>query len=50
MKLTELRGRRVVVWGTGREAVAAVQAIAPAEPAELVAVQDQETFLAAGTG
>ena len=50
MKLTELRGRRVVVWGTGREAVAAVKAIMPVGPAELVAVQDQETFLAAGTG
>ena len=50
MKLTELRGRRVVVWGTGREAVAAIKAIEPAAPAELVAVQDQETFLAASTG
>lgn len=50
MKLTELHGRRVVVWGTGREAVAAVRAIAPTGPAELVAVQDQETFLATGAG
>jgi UDP-N-acetylmuramoylalanine--D-glutamate ligase len=50
VKLTELRGRRVVVWGTGREAAAAVKAIAAAGPAELVAVQDQENFLAAGTG
>lgn len=40
MRLTELAGRRVVVWGTGREAVAAVRAILPLPPAELVAVQD----------
>lgn len=50
MKLTELGGRRVVVWGTGREAAAAVKAIAPAGPAELVAVQDQQTFLATSAG
>jgi UDP-N-acetylmuramoylalanine--D-glutamate ligase len=50
VKLTELRGRRVVVWGTGREAIAAVKAIAPMRPAELIAVQDQETFLAGGAG
>jgi UDP-N-acetylmuramoylalanine--D-glutamate ligase len=50
VKLTELRGRRVAVWGTGREAVAAVKAIAPMQPAELIAVQDQETFLAGGAG
>ena len=50
MKLTELRGRRVVVWGTGREAVAAVKAIAPAGPAELVAVQDRQTSLAMSSG
>ncbi|HEX8303678.1 MAG TPA: UDP-N-acetylmuramoyl-L-alanine--D-glutamate ligase [Jatrophihabitans sp.] len=50
MKLTELGGRRVVVWGTGREATAAVKAIAPAGPAELVAVQDQQTFLATSAG
>jgi len=50
VKLTELGGRRVVVWGTGREAAAAVKAIAPAGPAELIAVQDQQTFLAASAG
>jgi UDP-N-acetylmuramoylalanine--D-glutamate ligase len=50
VKLTELGGRRVVVWGTGREAAAAVKAIAPAGPAELVAVQDQQTFLATSAG
>jgi UDP-N-acetylmuramoylalanine--D-glutamate ligase len=50
VKLTELRGRRVVVWGTGREAIAAVKAIAPMRPAELIAVQDKQTFLADGAG
>ncbi len=50
MKLTELRGRRVVVWGTGREAIAALKAIAPVGPAELTAVQDHETFLAGSAG
>jgi UDP-N-acetylmuramoylalanine--D-glutamate ligase len=48
VNLRELRGRRVVVWGTGREGAAAVRAIAPAGPAELVAVQDKETFSATG--
>ncbi|MDQ1743524.1 MAG: UDP-N-acetylmuramoyl-L-alanine---L-glutamate ligase [Pseudonocardiales bacterium] len=42
MKLTELHGRRVVVWGTGREAVAAVKAITPLAPAELIVVQDHQ--------
>ncbi|MEO7262612.1 MAG: UDP-N-acetylmuramoyl-L-alanine--D-glutamate ligase [Jatrophihabitantaceae bacterium] len=50
MKLTELAGRRVVVWGTGREAIAALKAIAPMQPAELIAVQDRETFLASSAG
>jgi UDP-N-acetylmuramoyl-L-alanine---L-glutamate ligase len=44
--LSELRGRRVAVWGVGREGVAALAAIAAAEPADLVAVQDKVTFLA----
>ncbi|MFK3981816.1 UDP-N-acetylmuramoyl-L-alanine--D-glutamate ligase [Micromonospora sp. NPDC050397] len=46
MHLTDLRGRRVAVWGTGREGVAAVNAIAPVGPADLVAVMDRETFAA----
>lgn len=46
MHLTDLRGRRVAVWGTGREGVAAVNRIAPVGPADLVAVMDRETFLA----
>lgn len=46
MRLTDLNGRRVAVWGTGREGVAAVQAIAPYRPASLVAVDDRRNFLA----
>jgi UDP-N-acetylmuramoyl-L-alanine---L-glutamate ligase len=46
VRLADLSGRRVAVWGTGREGVAAVRAIAPAEPAELFVIQDRETFLA----
>lgn len=46
MRLADLRGRRVVVWGTGREGVAAVRAIAPVQPADLVVIQDRETFTA----
>lgn len=46
LHLTDLHQRRVVVWGTGREAAAAVNAIAPVGPADLVSVQDKETFLA----
>lgn len=46
MRLADLRGRRVAVWGTGREGVAAVRAIAPVGPAELFVIQDRETFLA----
>ncbi|MGA3487770.1 UDP-N-acetylmuramoyl-L-alanine--D-glutamate ligase [Micromonosporaceae bacterium DT55] len=41
MRLSDLRGRRVVVWGTGREGRAAVTAIAAQQPAELVAVEDR---------
>ncbi|GAA3245551.1 UDP-N-acetylmuramoyl-L-alanine--D-glutamate ligase [Dactylosporangium siamense] len=45
MQLADLRDRRVAVWGTGREGVAAVRAIAPAGPASLVAVDDRQNFL-----
>jgi len=44
--LRDLRGRRVAVWGTGREGVAAAEAIAPVGPARLIAIQDAPTFLA----
>jgi UDP-N-acetylmuramoylalanine--D-glutamate ligase len=46
--LQELTGRRVAVWGTGREGIAAAEAIAPYAPARLIAVQDKETFFASG--
>lgn len=45
MRLADLRGRSVAVWGTGREGRAAVTAIAPHEPARLVAVDDSGNFL-----
>jgi UDP-N-acetylmuramoylalanine--D-glutamate ligase len=44
--LQDLRGRRVAVWGTGREGIAAVEAIAPHAPAELITVQDKATYAA----
>lgn len=40
MRLSDLRGRKVAVWGTGREGRAAVTAIAAHGPADLVAVDD----------
>ncbi|MEV4518012.1 Mur ligase family protein [Dactylosporangium sp. NPDC049525] len=46
MRLQDLRGKRVAVWGTGREAITAVTAIAPYAPAAMIAVQDKATFLA----
>lgn len=45
MRLSDLRGRSVAVWGTGREGRAAVTAIAAHGPAELVAVDDSANFL-----
>ncbi|GIE99617.1 UDP-N-acetylmuramoyl-L-alanine--D-glutamate ligase [Paractinoplanes rishiriensis] len=46
MHLHDLRGRRVAVWGTGREGIAAVEAIAPHRPDRLIAIQDKVTHLA----
>jgi UDP-N-acetylmuramoylalanine--D-glutamate ligase len=46
MHLSELTGRRVAIWGTGREAIAAINAIEPYKPAGMVTVQDKSTFLA----
>ncbi|MFV2021736.1 UDP-N-acetylmuramoyl-L-alanine--D-glutamate ligase [Micromonospora sp. LOL_023] len=43
MRLADLRGRSVAVWGTGREGRAAVTAIAGQAPAALVAVDDSAT-------
>ncbi|MEV4756347.1 UDP-N-acetylmuramoyl-L-alanine--D-glutamate ligase [Micromonospora sp. NPDC049559] len=45
MRLSDLRGRSVAVWGTGREGRAAVTAIAAHGPASLVAVDDSANFL-----
>ncbi|MFI6075641.1 UDP-N-acetylmuramoyl-L-alanine--D-glutamate ligase [Actinoplanes sp. NPDC051343] len=46
MHLQELTGRRVAVWGTGREGIAAAEAIHPHRPGRLIAVQDKTTVLA----
>ncbi|MET0416636.1 MAG: UDP-N-acetylmuramoyl-L-alanine--D-glutamate ligase, partial [Actinoplanes sp.] len=46
MHLQDLTGKRVAVWGTGREGIAAVEAIAPHHPARLIAVQDKATYAA----
>ncbi|BCJ45625.1 UDP-N-acetylmuramoylalanine--D-glutamate ligase [Actinoplanes ianthinogenes] len=45
MRLADLRGRSVAVWGTGREGRAAVTAIARHEPARLIAVNDSAGYL-----
>jgi UDP-N-acetylmuramoylalanine--D-glutamate ligase len=45
VRLSDLRGRSVAVWGTGREGRAAVTAIAAHGPASLVAVDDSANFL-----
>jgi UDP-N-acetylmuramoyl-L-alanine---L-glutamate ligase len=45
VRLADLRGRTVAVWGTGREGRAAVLAIAPHAPAGMVAVDDSGNFL-----
>jgi UDP-N-acetylmuramoyl-L-alanine---L-glutamate ligase len=41
VRLADLRGRSVVVWGTGREGRAAVKAVREHGPAGLVAVDDR---------
>jgi UDP-N-acetylmuramoyl-L-alanine---L-glutamate ligase len=46
VRLQDLRGKRVAVWGTGREGIAAAEAIAPHAPARLIAIQDVTTFAA----
>jgi UDP-N-acetylmuramoylalanine--D-glutamate ligase len=45
VRLSDLRGRTVAVWGAGREGRAAVIAIAAHGPADLVAVDDSANFL-----
>ncbi|MEV6300755.1 UDP-N-acetylmuramoyl-L-alanine--D-glutamate ligase [Actinoplanes sp. NPDC051861] len=45
MRLADLRGRSVAVWGTGKEGRAAVTAIAEHEPSRLIAVDDSPGYL-----
>ncbi|XVV14820.1 UDP-N-acetylmuramoyl-L-alanine--D-glutamate ligase [Actinoplanes sp. CA-131856] len=45
MRLADLKGRSVAVWGTGREGRAAVTAIAAHGPSRLIAVDDSANFL-----
>jgi UDP-N-acetylmuramoylalanine--D-glutamate ligase len=45
VRLADLRGRSVAVWGTGREGRAAVNAIAVHDPARLIAVNDSAGYL-----
>src|SRR4051812_1100681 len=45
VRLTDLRGRSVAVWGTGREGRAAVLAVAAHGPSRLIAVDDSANFL-----
>jgi threonine dehydrogenase-like Zn-dependent dehydrogenase len=45
VRLSDLKGRSVAVWGTGREGRAAVTAIAAHGPSRLIAVDDSANFL-----
>jgi UDP-N-acetylmuramoylalanine--D-glutamate ligase len=45
VRLSDLRGKSVAVWGTGREGRAAVTAIAAHGPSRLIAVDDSANFL-----
>ncbi|GIM91355.1 UDP-N-acetylmuramoyl-L-alanine--D-glutamate ligase [Paractinoplanes toevensis] len=45
MRLADLNGRSVAIWGTGREGRAAVTAIAKHKPSRLIAVDDSANFL-----
>jgi UDP-N-acetylmuramoylalanine--D-glutamate ligase len=45
VRLTDLKGRSVAVWGTGRDGRAAVRAIAVQQPSRLLAVDDSAGFL-----
>jgi UDP-N-acetylmuramoylalanine--D-glutamate ligase len=45
VRLADLKGRSVAVWGTGREGRAAVTAIAAQAPSRLIAVDDSANFL-----
>ena len=50
MRLADLRGTSVAVWGTGREGRAAVTAIAAHGPSRLLAVDDSANFLVRALG
>jgi UDP-N-acetylmuramoylalanine--D-glutamate ligase len=45
VRLADLHGRSVAVWGTGREGRAAVTAVAAHGPSRLIAVDDSANFL-----
>ncbi len=45
MRLEDLAGKSVTVWGTGREGRAAVTAIAPSGPSRLMVVDDSANYL-----
>jgi UDP-N-acetylmuramoylalanine--D-glutamate ligase len=45
VRLADLSGRSVAVWGTGREGRAAVTSIAELRPSRLIAVDDSANFL-----
>lgn len=45
MRLADLKGRSVAVWGTGASARAALRAIAREQPSRLLAVDDRADFL-----
>ncbi|MEU4236378.1 UDP-N-acetylmuramoyl-L-alanine--D-glutamate ligase [Actinoplanes sp. NPDC026619] len=45
MRLADLNGRSVAIWGTGREGRAAVTAIAAHQPSRLIAVDDSANYL-----
>jgi UDP-N-acetylmuramoyl-L-alanine---L-glutamate ligase len=44
VRLADLKGRSVAVWGTGAEARAALRAIAGAQPSRLLAVDDRADY------
>ena len=44
MRLSDLRGKSVAVWGTGREGRAAVLAVSAQKPSRLLAVDDSANF------
>ncbi|GGK72018.1 UDP-N-acetylmuramoyl-L-alanine--D-glutamate ligase [Mangrovihabitans endophyticus] len=45
MRLADLQGRSVAIWGTGREGRAAVRAVAAHGPSRLLVVEDSANYL-----